>query len=506
METPSTKRGVKAACINTAVATHVVLTKATPDDVLDMFASVGVPMPASTRGLHKMVDKVCDNIVELNQTLINENQILTQMAVRVRDPQNDADSAQTLVSLMLDGHYDVRTKGRSFSTPANFCDIVALETETRVNLPLSYLVYSKFGGRSRGARSAVGVNIASCESEGAKQVFRDLHSSGVVQGKRILRDGDCKISAAKSEVCAELGIQDFDDDACVVHVNRNIPNKLWKLYTTGECSKLLRTAKAIPECYPDVTAQWTSQKKYQKYKTHLIDAIRRRCVAEFAEAHKAILKAHAHLSGDVCHDPIFIRALQKSCRKAAKCLVLCFTGDHGRCSEWSHVCRAHAIGDYTPSHLPNGAYVQMTKNDKKLLFDCVIQAKLGADMVKLQSANMNTNPVESRWKSSDKGNEKGVTHIRNHVAHSTSNYVKHSTGRGLDKVRIAQVTGVPLTGALLTRAMRKNRSYDKESSEEAVKRRRRNRGRNKENRKPILKSSGSVAEATYVGKGADFAV
>ena len=59
-------------------------------------------------------------------------------------------------------------------------------------------------------------------------------------------------------------------------------------------------------------------------------------------------------------------------------IVLCFNGNHTHCDAWSNVCSAGDTPDYVPTHLPNGEYVHMTKQDKELMYNCLLQAKLGA--------------------------------------------------------------------------------------------------------------------------------
>lgn len=491
-------QGPKFACVNTAVATHAVLTKATSDDILDLFASVGVPMPENGhRTLTKIINRVCDVIVELNQEVIAENKDLTEMVARLRDPQRGSDSLRMVVDFMLDGHYDVSTKGRSYSCPASMCDVVALERTTAMSLPLAYEVYSKFGGRTRGAREAP-TSIANSEQQGMKDFVHDLQDGGKLQAGACLRDGDAKISSAKNAACDEIGIENKADDACVIHLNRCLPNRLWTLVTKGKLSKTFRTAKANPDLYPDThPSGWTTAQKYQQMRTHAIDAFRRRSVAEFARAHEECTAAHTD-------DANFLHALTTMCRRAAKAIVLCFTGDHSKCTKWSRVCQAADNEYYVPTHLPNGEYLPLTKNDKKLVYECLLQAKLGDKMVQLQRKNLNTNTAESRWKSSDKGNQKGVTNIRNHVAKSTSNYLKHSVGRGNDIVLIAQATGIGLTPALLHRATRKRKQYAQETTQEALKKRRFRKFKKKQIRRPISKTKGEAATVAYVGGSADF--
>jgi hypothetical protein len=73
--------------------------------------------------------------------------------------------------------------------------------------------------------------------------------------------------------------------------------------------------------------------------------------------------------------------------------------------------------------------------------------------------NLTTNTGESKWKSSDKSNMKGITSSRNHVAKAASGYLKHSTGVGLDVIRIAQTTGAGLPPSIISRAIRKRTQH-----------------------------------------------
>ncbi len=91
--------------------------------------------------------------------------------------------------------------------------------------------------------------------------------------------------------------------------------------------------------------------------------------------------------------------------------------------------------------------------------------------------------------------------MRNHPAKAAAGYLKHSTGRGLDSVRIAQATGALMSGALVTRAVRKRKAYEIQSSAEAKKRRRLSRQRKKEFRRPVLAKTPDSGSVAYKGKG-----
>jgi hypothetical protein len=72
--------------------------------------------------------------------------------------------------------------------------------------------------------------------------------------------------------------------------------------------------------------------------------------------------------------------------------------------------------------------------------------------------------------------------------------VKHSVGRWLDQIVMAQATGVAISSAAVDRAVKKRKTYANRNSEAAVQLRRRNRPKKKEFRNP----QGTVA---YKGQG-----
>jgi hypothetical protein len=76
------------------------------------------------------------------------------------------------------------------------------------------------------------------------------------------------------------------------------------------------------------------------------------------------------------------------------------------------MCNNSKTVDYIPKHLPNREYVKMTTEDQELVFNTLLKCKLGEKMVRLQRDNLNTNTVESRWKSTDCANIKGIIHTR----------------------------------------------------------------------------------------------
>ena len=96
--------------------------------------------------------------------------------------------------------------------------------------------------------------------------------------------------------------------------------------------------------------------------------------------------------------------------------------------------------------------------------------------------------------------------MRNHVAKAAGGYMKHSTGRGLDGVRIAQATGALVPPSLISRAVRKRKAYADHASVEAKKRRRVAHKNKKELRQPILTKSADSDDVAYKGKGRAFSL
>ena len=352
----------------------------------------------------------------------------------------------------------------------------------------------KFGDRTICAKAFSG-SIGNAEALAIKSMYTSMadESCSITPGG-LVRDGDASISSAKHEICNELGLVDYADHACVVHINRNVPNHLWSLYTKKPgWSQYFRTHKAYPAAYPTSNTQtWNTTKKYQIYKKHFIDAVRRRVATEFVLA-----------QADSKHQEA-VAWLVHACKCVARCIVRCFTGDHSKCEQWSRVCTAHTTVDYMPRHLPNGQVASMTSNDKVLFFHALLKSKLGEKVVRAQRDNLTTNTVESRWKSSDKSNMKGITSSRNHVAKAASGYLKHSTGVGLDVIRIAQTTGAGLPPSIISRAIRKRTQHAQGGSERCKKLRRASRKRKNVLRQPILVEPLTDKGVVYKGKTVDF--
>jgi hypothetical protein len=116
-----------------------------------------------------------------------------------------------------------------------------------------------------------------------KAIYTDIHADAELVPGALIRDGDASISAAKRDVCEQLHIENKEDHACVVHINRNLPNRIWELYTKKKFSTDFANSKACPTSY-NLDEKWNTSKKYQTYKKHVMDAVRRRSAAEFALA------------------------------------------------------------------------------------------------------------------------------------------------------------------------------------------------------------------------------
>lgn len=252
---------------------------------------------------------------------------------------------------------------------------------------------------------------------------------------------------------------------------------------------------ADPTCYPNTDGtipSWKTAKKYQKFKTEFVKAIRTRSVAEFSEAHKASIS--------IIPESKRVTWLQRACRKAAKAIVRCITGEHEMCASGSRVCKAHEDSEWGSPHLPNHAPIKMTKQDKQLLFDALLTGKFDSELVEKQKKNAHTNVTETRHNSSLKANVKGISNKKFHVAKAVSDQLKHSVGYGSDAIRIAQMTGNIVTRSMMIRSRRKLAEHDKVSSERARMQRRRNKARRTRSAKPVTRSSTDI----YQGKTADF--
>ena len=138
----------------------------------------------------------------------------------------------------------------------------------------------------------------------------------------------------------------------------------------------------------------------------------------------------------------------------------------------------------------------MSTGDQALFLKTILRVKLGKKIVTAQRDNRHTNPVETRWKSTLKANMKGVTSRVTHAAKSYSGYMKHSTGRGLDSIRIFRQLGMTLPESALARAKRKRAMYKLQSSEDTIVRRRR-----VVRRKDILNNVYGIQDTAYQGKG-----
>ena len=102
--------GRAPAQLNSALANHIIGTKTTAEDALDLFASLGIPMPASGgHSLQDLVNRQADKIISLQSRVLEENNIITAMAVRAQDSQGLADVDRPVVDLMFDGHYNIRS-------------------------------------------------------------------------------------------------------------------------------------------------------------------------------------------------------------------------------------------------------------------------------------------------------------------------------------------------------------------------------------------------------------
>ena len=169
-----------------------------------------------------------------------------------------------------------------------------------------------------------------------------------------------------------------------------------------------------------------------------------------------------------------------------------------------YVCSASNQDDYVPAHLPNAKFLSMCKDDQTLFFTTLMKCRFGPKMLQATRANLHTNTVEARWKSSDKANMKGITSIRNHTAKAFSGYLKHSVGRGIDAIRVAMSTGNVVSASLVQRAAVKQRKYTRRSSTRNKKRARVRRMKNHAFRTPLRDLTEVPQKKAYQGLSTDF--
>ena len=176
-----------------------------------------------------------DALLDLRDDVLKENCQVTAAVARIHDSQGLADVDRPSVDVYYDGHYNVRSLGRSYNPRATIADVVALENVTKLALPIGYECFSKWGNRTKGALQAPSC-IANSEAAGVNAIYKDIHADqeAKLTPGAIIRDGDTKITKSKEAVCQELQIPVQDDHACVVHVARNLPNHFWALYTNGK--------------------------------------------------------------------------------------------------------------------------------------------------------------------------------------------------------------------------------------------------------------------------------
>ena len=126
-----------SACVNAAVSAHLLNTKTTSEDAVDLFSSLGLPMP--TRGgdaFQAGMSSTADAIIDLHTTVTTENRRVVELTARLADSQGLADKEH--VQVMFDGNYNVRNQ-KGYQQRATIADTVMLEDTTTAKYPLSYV-------------------------------------------------------------------------------------------------------------------------------------------------------------------------------------------------------------------------------------------------------------------------------------------------------------------------------------------------------------------------------
>ena len=156
--TASGKKGRRRAQVNVALSNFIVRTKTTPDDCLDFFSSIGMPVSRTADiALQRTINRSADTVLTLSNTLITENRNVVEEAARTLDPQRLAEKGRVAIDIKFDGRYPTRTIGRSYSSKSKMCDTVATEIITKKEMPMAYVVHSKYGARTKGALDAPGI-------------------------------------------------------------------------------------------------------------------------------------------------------------------------------------------------------------------------------------------------------------------------------------------------------------------------------------------------------------
>ena len=91
------KRGAKTSHLNSALVSHFINTKTTPDDAKDLFSAMGIPMPV--HNFQQSVNQAGMQVIDLHKTVIQENRKVTELVATIADPQNMADNPKIPVTI-----------------------------------------------------------------------------------------------------------------------------------------------------------------------------------------------------------------------------------------------------------------------------------------------------------------------------------------------------------------------------------------------------------------------
>ena len=318
------RRGPTAGSLNDALAIPVLKSKMGVSDITYLFSCLNIQPPAPS-GLHKIVCKASDKMIELNQASMNKNQEYVKKVLEMSGREAE-------VNVETDLSFNNRPQSGYEAATQSFCPMV--EQDTSKKLVLSLATANKLcakrncnhGNNNNNCRKNFGTaeSIASSESKLVHENLDNIDSNGALKVKSVTSDASAQIEKSVRNY-AHTKKKQILHFKCFVH----------KLRTFQKHIRYTRLTSKLPGCDKEI------------YSRQLSKAIRARVRLELVRNRKFYKNTNYFISHALL---------------AVKNILPCFSGNHINCRQNSMVCKAYCIS-YNTNFLPYNKHLELNCAD-----------------------------------------------------------------------------------------------------------------------------------------------
>ena len=346
-------RGPIPGNLNQGLLLPIIKTKAGASDISFFLASLNIKQP-NTSLMYKNVNKLCDQVEEINKVSLVQNQEFVREVNQVRGEATD-------ISAESDTSYNNRPQAGFEAGTQSFTPLV--EQQTNRKLVIEMNVTNKLCSRRNCEHNTVDCkknynmedSIASSESAATERNLRAIADSQILKVARITCDGSNQIPNVLNNVSRDLNYT-IRQHVCSIHYLRTFQKNIKKL--------------SITTIMPGVDKTIFVQK--------LSSSLRMRIYSELSRLSRRNLDENTFV---------------EKARSSILNVLPCFSNKHKECRKISLICNAH-LDRYNLKYLPYNRHLNLNAIDYNKI-KCLTSSTFSEENLKRLYGFRNTNKAEA---------------------------------------------------------------------------------------------------------------